>query len=335
MEFNVNIQHQLGTSWVVQAAYVGTRGDRLWNHQTGDLNQPMQPLDTNFQGGTNLGRRFYSQLPNLNSIYPLDMAMFDLSYNALQTGINRKFSNGLSLSANYTFAKNLGTADGLVAGTIQNIYDIGSTRGPVSPDLRHRFVASYIYELPVGTGRLLMKHAARPIDAVLGGWQLSGIVTAQSGSRYSPILGSDLTMTGSPSPRPNVIHDPYDFSYDIAGQKALGCPGGVQTLQCWFNPAAFVLPLLAPGQTVARQFGNAGTGTLHGPNLENVDFGAMKSFRLTEQHRIQFRAELFNLANHPNFATSGARVNSNGGQRVTSTIPENQREVQLALKWLF
>jgi hypothetical protein len=264
------------------------------------------------------------------------MAMFDLSYNALQTGINKRFSNGLSLSANYTFAKNLGTADGLVGGTVQNIYDIGSTRGSVSPDLRHRFVASYIYELPVGKGRPFMKNAARPVDAVLGGWQLSGIVTAQSGSQYSPTLGSDLTMTGSPSPRPNAIHDPYDFSYDIAGQKALGCPGGgVQTMQCWFNPAAFVLPPLAPGQAVARQFGNAGTGTLHGPNLENVDFGAMKSFRLTERHRMQFRAELFNLANHPNFSTSGGRVNANGGQRVSSTIPENQREIQLALKWLF
>ena len=69
--------------------------------------------------------------------------------------------------------------------------------------------------------------------------------------------------------------------------------------------------------------------------MVNFDFGGIKNFRLTERQTLQFRAELFNLANHPNFATSGGRVNARGGQRISSTIPDNQREIQLALKWMF
>lgn len=335
IEYNVNIQRQLGRDWVLQAAYVGTRGDRLWNHQVGDLNQPTQLLDTNFQNGTEFGRKYYSQLPKLNTIYPLDMSMFYLRYNALQTGITKRFSQGLNVDVHYTFAKNLGTADGLVGGNVQNIYDVNASRGPVQPDIRHRLVGSYLYELPFGKGRRYLSHAPRAVDTVLGGWQTTGIFTAQSGSAYTPTLSSDLTNTGSPSPRPDLIHNPYDFSFNIPGQQALGCPGGYQTLQCWFNPAAFVLPQLAPGQKSARQYGNAGTGTLRGPDLVDFDFGGIKNFRLTERQTLQFRAELFNLANHPNFAASGGRVNARGGQRISSTIPDNQREVQLALKWMF
>jgi hypothetical protein len=335
MESNLNVQHQLGQTWTVQAGYVGSRGLRFWNHQTGDLNQPILPLDNNFQGGSNFGRRFYSQLPGLQSIFPLDMSMFALTYHSLQTSITKRLSNGLNVRAAYTFAKNLGTADGLVGGNIQNIYNVGAEKGPVQPDIRNRLAASYVYELPFGIGRSFLSNAPGLVDTVLGGWQVSGITIAQSGSAYVPTLASDLTNTGSTSPRPDLIHDPYDFSFDVPGQKALGCPGGKQTLQCWFNPAAFALPSLAPGQKVARQFGNAGRGTLRGPDLIDFDMGVMKNFRVTERQNLQFRTEFFNIANHPNFATSGTRVNSNGGQRITSTIPENQREIQFALKWSF
>jgi hypothetical protein len=335
MESNLNVQHQLGQTWRVQVGYVGTRGLRFWNHQTGDLNQPLQPLDTNFQNASNFGRRFYSQLPNLQSVLPLDMSMFALTYHSLQTVINKTLSNGLNIRATYTFAKNLGTADGLVGGNIQNIYNVGVEKGPVQPDIRHRVAISYVYELPFGRDRSFLNDAPRVVDALLGGWQVSGITIGQSGPAYVPTLGSDLTNTGSTSPRPDLIHDPYDFSFDIPGQKALGCPGGVQTLQCWFNPAAFALPSLAPGQKVARQFGNAGRGTLRGPDLVDFDMAVMKNFQINEQHKLQFRTEFFNIANHPNFATSGTRVNANGGQRITSTVPENQREIQFALKWSF
>src|SRR5262249_43777884 len=155
---------------------------------------------SNFQNGTGFGRRFYNQLPNLITVFPLDMAMFDLNYNALETGLTKRFSQGLNLGVYYTFAKNLGTADGLVGGNVQNIYNVNASRGPVQPDIRHRLVASYLYELPFGKGRHYMNHAPRALDTVFAGWQISGIVTAQSGSAYSPTLSSDLTNTGSPSP---------------------------------------------------------------------------------------------------------------------------------------
>jgi len=170
-----------------------------------------------------------------------------LTYHSLQTVISKTLSNGLNIRGSYTFAKNLGTADGLVGGNIQNIYNVAAEKGPVQPDIRHRVAISYVYELPFGRGRSFLSDAPPLVDGLLGGWQLSGITIAQSGAAYVPTLGSDLTNTGSSSPRPNLIHDPYDFSFDIPGQQALGCPGGKQTLQCWFNPAAFALPPLAPG----------------------------------------------------------------------------------------
>jgi len=135
---------------------------------------------------------------------------------------------------------------------------------------------------------------------------------------------------------PDTIHNPYDFSFDVAGQAALGCPTpGHQSLFCWYNPAAFAVPALAPGQTVAHLFGNAKDGTLVGPDQVNFDFGASKNFHITERHIVQFRAEMFNLFNHPQFGLPGRNPNNNGGASITGTLPDNQREIQFALRYTF
>jgi len=122
----------------------------------------------------------------------------------------------------------------------------------------------------------------------------------------------------------------------LAGQAALGCPAsGKQTLTCFYNPAAFVIPDLAPGQTFAHQFGNSGNGSLRGPDQVDVDFSAIKNFHITEAQTLQFRAELFNMFNHPQFQIPGANPNVPGGQAITSTLTDNQREVQFALRYTF
>ena len=165
---------------------------------------------------------------------------------------------------------------------------------------------------------------------------MSGITTIRSEEHTTAFTSSDFTNTGSFGPWPNRIHDPYNFSFNAAGQAALGCSQpGKQTLDCWFNPAAFVIPPLAPGQKFAHQFGNAGNGTLVGPDQVNFDFALLKRFTLTERTLLEFRAEFFNLFNTPQFGLPNTNPDVPGGASISNTLPDNQREIQFGLKLSF
>jgi hypothetical protein len=326
-------------------AYVGTRSYDLWNHEASDLNQATQILDTNFCGPDpancipNFGRRYFAQQPNMTQVLPLDYPQFQSFYNAFQASLNKRFSNGFNILAAYTFAKNLGNADGNVGGFVQNSYAAYLEHGPVAPDLRHRFSVSYLYELPVGHGRHFLGNSNGITDAFLGRWQVAGIVAAQTGEALNAVMSSDLSNTGSFSYRPNQVANPYNFSFDTATQAALGCSNpGHQTLDCWFNQAVFVAPPLAPGQQSAHSFGNAKIGDLRGPGLVNFDLVLQKNFKIFESHQIEFRSEFFNLFNHPNFGLPGggssAAVDVPGGAAITNTSTDN-RQIEFALKYTF
>ena len=337
LEWNVAVAQQLASTISLRVAYVATRATGIWNNEVSNLDQPEQPLDSNFSDSTgNFGRPYFNQLPGLSSIYPIDYPNFSLFYNALQTKLEKRQSNGSTFLVAYTWSKDLGTANGQVGGQAQNPYNIKAQYGYVDPDYRHRFVASYTYQLPFGRGRMFGSNINRTLDAVAGGWQTAGIVTARTGEAYTAFLSYDPTNTGTGGPWPDRIHNPKDFSYNLAGQAALGCPAtGKQTLQCFYNPGAFVIPALAPGQTFAHQFGDSGNGSLRGPDQVNVDFSAIKDFHITERQTVQFRAELFNLFNHPQFQIPGANPNAAGGQAITATLQDNQREVQFAVRYTF
>jgi hypothetical protein len=345
LEWNLSVQHQFTPNWVAQVGYVGTRSYDLWNHEASDLNQAPQILDTNFCGPDpsncipNFGRRYFAQQPNLTQVLPLDYPQFQSFYNAFQASLNKRFSNGFNVLTAYTFAKNVGNADGNVGGFVQNSYFANLEHGPVAPDLRQRLSISYLYEIPVGHGRQLLAGASKITDAILGGWQVAGIVAAQTGEAVNAVLSSDLSNTGSFSYRPNQIANPYNFSFDPAGQASFGCSNpGHQTLDCWFNQAAFVAPPLAPGQQSAHSFGNSRIGNLRGPNLVNFDVVLQKSFKILESQQIEFRSEFFNLLNHPNFGLPGggssAAVDVPGGGAITNTATDN-RQIEFALKYTF
>jgi hypothetical protein len=349
MEWNLTVQHQFAQNWSAQIGYVGTRAYHLWNHEASDLNQAPQILDTNFCGpvgsgcpaaDANFGRRYFNVQPNLGTVFPLDYAQLQMFYNAFQASLNKRFANGLNFLAAYTFAKNLGNADGNTGGFIQNSYRPDLEHGPVVPDLHHRFTISYVYELPVGRKRHFLADAGRVTDAILGGWQLTGITTAQSGEAITASMSSDLSNTGSASYRPDQIANPYDFSFNTASQGTdFGCSRpGHQTLDCWFNQAAFVAPPLAPGQQSSHEFGDSRIGNLRGPDLVTFDLAFLKNFAVQERQQIQFRAELFNMFNHPNFGLPGGgsqiSVDVPGGGAITNTAIDN-REIEFALKYTF
>jgi Carboxypeptidase regulatory-like domain len=350
-EWNLTIEQQVGQNWMLRAGYVGTRSTNLFDHESSNLNQPLQPLDTNFAGtgicGFNQGRPYYATRPCLNVVLPLDVARLSMFYNAFQTSVEHRFASGFNVLAAYTFAKSLGTADGNVNQCdVQNAHNVAAERGPTTPDFRHQLVVSYVYELPYGKGKHFGSNANPVAQAVLGNWQVAGVTTAHSGEAFDVLLNFDPTNTGAFPPRPDILHNPKDFSFNVAGQAALGCSKpGRQTHDCWFNQAAFTLPPLAPGQSNARQFGDAGRAILRGPDLVNFDFSTYKTFPLSERFGLVFRAEFFNIFNHPNFnlpnvgsggGSSGAGFsNAAGGAAITQTIPDNQREIQFGLKLQF
>jgi hypothetical protein len=312
----------------------------------------------------------------LNTVLPLDVARLSMFYNGLQTSVEHRFAEGFNILAAYTFAKSLGTADGNVNQCdVQNAHNVAAERGPTTPDFRHQLTVSYVYELPYGKGKHFGSSANSVAQAVLGGWQVAGVTRARSGEAFDVLLGGDVTNTGAFPPRPDAIHNPYDFSFNIplqalpANQGGLGCSHpGHQTLDCWFNQAAFAMPALSSvpgdcgGQCSARNFGNARRAALRGPDMVNFDFSTYKTFQLGERFGLEFRAEFFNIFNHPAFnlpnlgsggGSSGAGIvnfsctnaappvptdcsaRSGGGAAITSTLPDAQREIQFGLKLQF
>src|ERR1700730_16639860 len=346
MEWNLGVQHQFGNNFLAQIGYVGTRANHLWNHEASDLNQPLQILDTHFCGPDpnncipNFGRRYFNQQPNMTAVLPLDFPQLEMFYNSFQASLNKRFANGFNFLAAYTFAKNLGNADGNTGGFIQNSYRADLEHGPVVPDLRHRFTISSLYELPIGHGRRFMGEMSGIADAFFGGWQVAGITTAQSGEAVTAVMSSDLSNTGSFSYRPDQMAKPYDFSFNTASQGTdFGCTNpGHQTLDCWYNQAAFAAPALAPGQQSAHSFGDSRIGNLRGPDLVDFDFVLQKNFRIRESQEVEFRAEIFNLLNHPNFGLPGGGssdpVDVPGGASITNTSTDN-RQIEFALKYTF
>jgi hypothetical protein len=349
-EWNLTVEQQLSQNWLFRVGYVGTKSNNLFDHESSNLNQPLVPLDTNFSGsgpfGYNQGRPYFATRPGLNVVLPLDVARLSMFYNGFQTSVEHRFAEGFNVLAAYTFAKSLGTADGNVNQCdVQNAHNIAGERGPTTPDFRHQLTVSYVYELPYGKGKHSGSSANSVAQAVLGSWQVAGVTRARSGEAFDVLMGGDLTNTGAFPPRPDMIHNPYDFSFDLATQTALGCSTGHQTHNCWFNQAAFAQPALAPGQLVAHMFGNARRAALRGPDMVNFDFSAYKTFQLSERFGLVFRAEFFNILNHPNFnlpnvgsggGSSGAGFsNVAGGAAITQTLPDAQREIQFGLKLQF
>jgi Carboxypeptidase regulatory-like domain/TonB dependent receptor len=372
-EWNLTVEQQFRQNWLFRVGYIGTRSTNLFDHESSNLNQPLVPLDSNFSGtgqyGYNQGRPYFATRPGLNIVLPLDVARLSMFYNGLQTSLEHRFAGGFNVLAAYSFAKSLGTADGNVNQCdVQNAHNVAAERGPTTPDFRHQLTVSYVYELPYGKGKHFGGSANSVAQAVLGNWQVAGVTRARSGEAFDVLMGGDLTNTGAFPPRPDMIHNPYDFSFDVATQAALGCSNpGHQTHDCWFNQAAFLTPALssAPGdcggQCFARNFGNARRAALRGPDMVNFDFSAYKTFQLSERFGLVFRAEFFNIFNHPNFnllnvgsggGSSGAGfVNFNcvttpagstdcsqrsgGGAAITQTLPDAQREIQFGLKLQF
>jgi hypothetical protein len=349
-EWNLNIERQLFKDTVLQVAYVGTHA--VYLAYLRNLNQPKQPLDSNFEPcptpsdpscktglPTNFGRPYFDTVPNIAAIRTEGHDISSITH-GLQVRFEKRFSAGWSMLNAYTWQHTIGqSAENESVGTSlepQNTYDMNAERGDVEPDYRQQFTSALSYDLPFGPGHRWLSHGGTS-RWVVGGWQLNGIISLYSGRAFTPYLSTDTTNTGSGGPRPDLVGDPYNFSNATTVGYNGGpsqCPTNRQSIYCWFNPAAYAQPPLAPGQQFATVFGDAMRGTLRGPAQYNVDFSVFKDFSFSESKVLQFRAELFNIFNTPQFGDPSFQVDTPGAGSISSTV-HSSRQIQLALKFSF
>jgi len=250
------------------------------------------------------------------------------SYNALEAEVIHRLSRGLQFRANYTWSKNLDMNSGLTGAQANNqaqmVLDRNDLRrdwGLAAPNITSQSSISAHYELPFGQGRRRLANTRGWGEKLTKGWQLNGIASLLSGFPFTPQIGSNWSGDGDTRnpDRPSL-------------NPAFSGPRLLKTPNPWFNPDAFVLP--APGT-----YGNLGRGTITGPGLTEIDISLMKNTRLSERCNLQFRAEFFNLLNHPNFGTpnpivfSGAAFSPTAGL-ITSTATTS-RQIQFGLKLIF
>src|SRR6185312_650281 len=231
------------------------------------------------------------------------------NYHGLNVILRQNLSHGLSMLLSYTLSHSLDVStDSNGGGAPMNPYNWAGDYSNSNWDVRHRFVGSFLYNLPFfqsGTG---LKRA------LLGGWQANGIITAQGGFPFNVTVSGDPANMGEGNQRPNLLGTP---TADCGNGHLTGC----------ISSSAFALPQ-------PFTYGNAGRNILYGPNLIDVDFSLFKNFAVTERFTIQLRGEAFNALNHPSFANPSAVVGPPSFGNITSTS-NNNRELQLAAKIIF
>lgn len=250
------------------------------------------------------------------------------SYNAIETEINHRFGHGLQLRGSYTWSKNLDMNSALTiaqsANEPQMIMDRNDLRrdwGPSALNAAQQLSISGRYELPIGPGKRWLNATHGLERKLAGGWQISGISTFLSGFPLTPLDGSNRSGDGD-------TRNPDRPNY------ASGVPGPIVTHspKQWYNPAAFVLPMIGT-------YGDVGRGVLTGPGLADVDFSVLKSTAITEGVTLEFRAEAFNIFNRVNFGAPNATVFSGTSTSLQagqiSTLATTPRQIQFGLKLLF
>lgn len=280
-QWNFNIQKKLPAQIVLDIGYVGSKGTRLIVTYP-DLNMPLTLIDPRTPGLASVASRRPDQL--FQRAVTADKSVGNSIYHSLQVKGERRLGQGLTFLASYTFAKSIsGPSDiggqvggGFYIGTPQNPYYAQGDRSVSGFDLKHRVVTTVLYDIPFFRGL----HGAAKY--ALDGWQVSTIMTAQTGFPTPVTSTLDTTGTGIIS-RPN----------QIAGQDG-NLPADQRTWQHWFNTNAFTDAAYGTFGTSPR------TGAIRLPGLINFDFSANKEFRFTERRGLQFRAEIFNLFNHYN-----------------------------------
>lgn len=372
-QYNTSLQYSLNRELLLEVAYVGTRGRNLIRDiaiNQARLASPQHPIinavtgqaiTINTPAATNVALRAPYQGVEVGSFLQIQSTA-ESNYNSLQLSLTGRLSKGWQFLASYTFARSIDNASGgsdstgEVRDTINiagNQLDSHANRGVSDFDRRHRLVLSYLWDLPRPS------FAARSTGARLlfANWQVAGIITAMSGLPIDIIDGGAGSFYGL-SGGNNALVRPSWAPGATSRTATSNIPAGY-----FFNPRAFVRPVVLTGQVIpssngtatagatGTDIGNVGRNVLRGPSQSNVDFSVIKRFPISESKNIELRAEFFNLFNHVNFANpisnlsavAATSINSSTGQitgdpgdfgRIVSTS-NNPRLIQFAMKFTF
>ena len=353
-QWHMGVEYQLPADTVLEVSYAGSRGLKLFAFYNGNQTVPVLGTDSlptaprrpaaqvtpGAPPGSECTLDAYLNNPSVYNCNPsLDVAIDTFrsnaqsNYNSLQVRLEKRYSHGLQFEAAYTFAHALDNASSASLGSVNN-GDFQDQRFPNSNygnadfDVRHRFVFSYVYDLPFGHGRAFGNGATGIVNGIIGNWQTTGVFSAATGNYYTAtdinnISGGDCGGTvGYYCSRPNLVGNP----------NASPCvPGAL------FNTCAF------EDNTVLGTFGNAGRNIIEGPGYKTWDTSFVKLFPIKEQKRLEFRAEFFNILNHVNYlfgqfgAISAEPTPLELGQAGFGfpLAARNPRQVQFALKFYF
>jgi Carboxypeptidase regulatory-like domain len=306
--FNVNVQQQFGTNYMIETAYSGSRTKNAALKT--DLNQAPPRVGVSDQ---NVNRPFAAVSPALRTVGALSSTGY-VEYNGLLIKFQRRSANHFSFLNSYTLGRAIdlnSDNDGLV--TLTNIFDPEYNRGPADYDVTHTFSSNWIYELPWAAQK------------VWGGWQVGGIIYARTGIPVTITQSQSMLSTGITNNRPNTICDPV-----------LSNP----TIDKWFNTACFQQVADTTGT-----FGNTGRNTVRGPGQFNVDASLIKNTKIGPVSS-ELRLEVFNVFNHPQFANpSGAALQLGSASFGTisamlaspscSLCGTTERQMQVAVKLKF
>ena len=324
-QWNVGIQQQVTSNSVLTANYVGSVGRKL--DIGGAYNVAMRPGGNNDKtctpfdpvtNATNCGAPF----PYIGAT-AYDRSVGRSNYNALQVSLNGKQQHGLTYLVSYTWSKSidLGCTGwyGVEGCSIQNPYNLEGDRGPASTDLPHIFSAAWVYALPFGKGGSLSS-GNRVVNAVIGGWNLNGVLSFSSGTPFDVGTGLDRANTGNYNygngygyERLNVVGSFYPSSKGPDG---------------WINKASFAMP-------DPNTFGNLGRNSLRSDWNKNLDLSIFRQFAFTERFRMEFRFEMFNATNTPVWAIPVTSIDDSTNFGKVTHAANIPRQLQFGLKLYF
>ncbi|MFL6230622.1 MAG: carboxypeptidase regulatory-like domain-containing protein [Pyrinomonadaceae bacterium] len=340
--WSLDVQHQFDSKTVASVGYYGSKGTHLIG--SFELNElaPGQALHTQCASGANTLQTPGTTLvacqapgtyfsgtggvsPNiLDQIRPyrgyrgvnLITPQFNSNYHSLQTQVRRRLTGASQIQVAYTWSKNITDNQNDRTNAPENTYNIRLDRGRATLDRRHVFTANYIYDLP------FFKKQEGFVGHTLGGWEVTGVISLQSGLPFTPTTNFDAAGLGNTPAlqagnRPNLVCDPNS--------------NAPHTFEQFFNTSCVQAnPTAAP---VANVVGNAGRGVIEGPPTYRVDFSLFKNIRIGENKRLQLRGEAFNIFNHTNFRAISASTTAAAYGQVTSV--RDPRNIQLGIKFIF
>jgi hypothetical protein len=298
--WNFTVQRQLAQNLAFEIAYVGNVTGHQW--EPININAPV-PGPGNFDSR----RPFYAKF-GWEQDLTYGHAATRADFNGLQARLDKRFASGFEAGVNFTWSKAMD--EGSLG--VDDPYDLRSGWGVSGYNREFLSTSTLIWDLPIGSGKLLASQAKGFVNQVIGGWQLSGILSLMSGIPFNPYLGDTASLNSDFSLRPDRI-----------GNGTVANPDR----NLWYNPAAFVRP---PDYTE----GNTARNSLTGPDWASTDLSLAKAVRLSEKFKLELRLDAINAFNRTNLTTPNNTNDSSTAGQITDVItPMRRVQIGAHLRW--